>query len=342
MKAVGIRAHGGVDQVTLLDLPAPQPSPGEVLVRIRAAALNRLDLYTIHGIQGLNLALPHVVGSDGAGTIESLGSGVTGAAVGDRVTYNPGLYCSTCERCLAGEESECNSYRIVGEHAPGSMAELVRIPSKNLYKIPNSLSFEDAAAASLVYQTAYRMVVTKGRVRPGDVVVVLGAGSGLSTAAIQVAALAGARVIATSSSDEKLQRAKALGATDVINYRTEDWSRRVWELTGKRGADLVVDAIGKETLNASVRALRKGGSVTIPGGTSGQTVDLDLRFVFWKQVNLLGSTMGSALEFRRAMDLVAAGKLKPTIGGTYSPEKAREAFELMERGGHFGKLVVRF
>src|SRR5581483_5870878 len=171
------------------------------------------------------------VGSDAAGTIKALGAGVSGWTVGERVTFNPGLYCSQCERCMAGQESECNDYKIVGEHVPGSMAEFAVVPAKNLYRMPPSLSFEQAAAASLVYQTAWRMIVTKGHAKPGDAVVVLGAGSGLSTAAIQIAALCGARVIATSSTAEKLERAKQLGATDVINYKTENWSKRVWELT---------------------------------------------------------------------------------------------------------------
>ncbi len=342
MKAVAIRAHGGLDQVGVVDLPKPTAQTGEVLVKVRAAALNRLDLYTIRGIKGLTLQMPHVVGSDAAGVIDAVGSGVDGYATGDRVTFNPGIYCSVCERCQAGEESECDKYGILGEHMPGAMAEYVRVPAKNLYKIPDSLSYEAAAAAALVSQTAYRLVVTKGGVKPGDTVVVLGAGSGLSTACIQLAALAGARVIATSSTDEKLAKAKALGATDVINYKTEDWSKRVWELTRRRGADLVVDSVGKETINASVRAVRKGGTITIPGGTTGQTVDLDLRYVFWKQVRLLGSTMGNSQDFRRSMDLVAQGKLKPVVGGVYPHERARDAFELLERGGQFGKLVVTF
>lgn len=342
MKAVAIAKHGGVDELQVVDLPTPEPRTGEVLLRVRAASLNRLDLYTMRGIPGLTLALPHVVGSDAAGMVDRLGPGVEGVKPGDRVTFNPGIYDSTCERCLAGEESECDRYAILGEHLPGAMAEYTRVPAKNLYKIPDSLSYEDAAAASLVYQTAWRMVVTKGGAKPGDAVVVLGAGSGLSTAAIQIAVLCGSRVIATSSTDEKLQRAKALGATDLVNYRKEDWSKRVWQLTEKRGADLVVDAIGRDTLNASVRAVRKGGIITVPGGTSGQQVELDLRYVFWKQVQILGSTMGNVREYRRAMDLVASGRLKPAIGGVYPAERAREAFELLEKGGHFGKLVVTF
>lgn len=342
MKAIAIRAHGGTDQLHIADLPVPEVRAGEVLIRVRAAALNRLDLYAMRGIKGITLSMPHVVGSDAAGVVEKVAPDVKEYVIGDRVTFNPGLYCSQCERCIAGEESECDRYAIVGEHVPGAMAEFVRVPAKNLYKIPTTVSYEDAAASSLVFQTAWRMIVSKGNVRPGDTVCVLGAGSGLSTAAIQVAVLCGARVIATSSTPEKLARAQQIGAGDVINYKTEDWAKQVYQLTNKRGADLIMDAIGKETLNASMRAVRKGGTITIPGGTSGQTVDLDLRYLFWKQVKLLGSTMGNVREFRRAMDLVSAGRLKPVIGGVFPMEKTKEAFDLMERGGHFGKLVVTF
>lgn len=342
MKAVAIEAHGGTEQVKVLEVPTPQPGPGAVLIRVRAAALNRLDLFTIRGIKGLVLKMPHVVGSDAAGVIERLGANATKYAVGDRVTFNPGIYCGTCDQCRASEESECATYGIIGEHMPGSMAEFVVVPEKNLYKLPDSLSFESAAAASLVFQTAFRMLFTRGQARKGETVVVLGAGSGLSTACIQLAKHHGCRVIATTSSAEKMERARQIGADEVINYKTEDWGKRVWDLTGKRGADLIIDAVGRDTLNQSVRALKKGGRVVIPGGTSGQVVDLDLRYVYWKQVALLGSTMGSAAEFQAAMDLVAAGKVTPVVGAVFPHGRAREAFEAMESGAHFGKLVVTF
>lgn len=342
MRAVGIREHGTVDQVEILDVPKPEPGPGHVLLRVRAAALNRLDLYTIQGIPGLKLQMPHILGSDGAGEVAALGQGVSGVKEGDRVTFNPGLYCGHCARCLAGEQSECDRYMILGEHASGTMADYVVVPASNLYKIPSTLSFDHAAAASLVYQTAWRMLITKGRVKPGDIVVVLGAGSGLSTAAIQIASRAGAHVIATSSSDEKLERARSMGATNGVNYAKEDWGKAVWKLTEKQGADLIVDAIGKETLNTSLRTVRKGGTITVPGGTTGQVVDLDLRYLFWKQVNLLGSTMGSVNEYRHVMDLVAGGVFVPVIGQTFAVDDAPKAFQTMAANKGFGKLVVQF
>lgn len=341
MKAVAIEAHGTLDQVKILDLPLPEPGPGQVRIRVHFAALNRLDLYTVHGIKGLVLKMPHILGSDAAGTIDQVGPGVTGWFPGDRATFNPGVWCGQCERCRAGEESECATYGIVGETQMGSMAEFAVVPAPNLYKLPASFPLEHAAAASLVFQTAYRMVA-KAQVKAGDVVVVLGAGSGLSTALLQLAKLHGARIIATTSSPAKMEQARKLGADEVVNYKTEDWSKRVWELTGKRGADVVFDAIGKETLNASIRALRKGGRVVIPGGTSGQVVELDLRYVFWKQVQLLGSTMGNPREFRAAMDLVVQGAVRPVIGEIRPFAEARSAFETLERGLHFGKLLLRF
>lgn len=344
MKAVAIRAHGGIDQVEVLDLPKPEPKSGEALVRIRAAALNHLDLFTIAGIKGLVLNLPHVPGGDGAGVVESFGPGTDATAfqAGDRVTFNPGVWCTQCEMCRVGEESECTNYGILGEHLPGVMAEYAVVPARNLLKLPDGLPFETAAAAPLVFQTAWRELITRAKVRLGETVVVVGAGSGVSTAAIQIAARAGCRVIATSSTPEKLAKAKELGATDLINYRTENWSKRVYELTGRRGADVVLDSVGKETINDSIRALRKGGRVVVIGGTTGQEVELNLRYVYWKQVDILGSTMGSHREFRDVMQLVFNGTLKPVVGRTFPFAQARQAFELMQKGENFGKIVLTF
>ncbi|HLE47508.1 MAG TPA: zinc-binding dehydrogenase [Candidatus Thermoplasmatota archaeon] len=344
MKAVAIREHGGLEKIEVLDLPKPEPKAGEALVRVRAASLNRLDLFTINGIKGLVLKMPHVPGGDAAGVLEAFGPGAerAGFKVADRVTFNPGVWCTQCEMCRRGEESQCANYGIIGEHMPGAMAEFVTVPARNLVKIPADVPFEVAAAAPLVYQTAWRELITRAQIRLGETVVVVGAGSGVSTAAIQIAARAGCRVIATSSTPEKLAKAKALGATDLINYKTEDWSKRVYELTGKRGADVVLDSVGKETLNQSIRSLRKGGRVVIIGGTTGQEVDLNLRYVYWKQVSILGSTMGSHREFEDVMALVFNGQLKPVVGAQFPMAQARAAFQLMERGENFGKIVLTF
>jgi NADPH:quinone reductase-like Zn-dependent oxidoreductase len=344
MKAVAIQAHGGVDKIEVLEVPKPEPKVGEALVRIRAAALNRLDLFTIEGIKGLVLKMPHIPGGDGAGVIEKFGPGTDAAGfqVADRVTFNPGVYCTQCEMCRQGEESMCANYGILGEHLPGVMAEYATVPVRNLVKLPNDFPFELAAASPLVFQTAWRELITRAKIRMGETVVILGAGSGVSTAAIQIAARAGCRVIATSSSAEKLARAKELGATDLINYKTENWSKRVYELTGKRGADVVLDSVGEATLNDSVRALRKGGRVVIIGGTTGQDVNLNLRYVYWKQVDILGSTMANNREFRDVMRLVFNGTLKPIVGTTVPHDQAQAAFRLMEKGENFGKIVLTF
>lgn len=344
MKAVGIQAHGGIDRVQVLELPKPEPKNDEALIRVRAAALNHLDLFTIQGIKGLELRMPHVLGGDAAGVLEALGPNVQahGLHIGDRVTFNPGVWCTHCEMCRAGEESMCTNYGIIGEHMPGAMAEYVIVPARNLLKIPDSIAFETAAAAPLVFQTAWRQLMTRAKIRLGETVVILGAGSGVSMAAIQIAARAGCRVIATSSSDEKLAKAKELGAADLINYKTEDWPKQVYALTGKRGADVVLDSVGKATLNQSIRAVRKGGRVVVIGGTTGQDVEINLRYLYWKQVDLLGSTMGSHREFREVMQLVFAGQLKPVVGTTFPYLRAAEAFQLMERGDQFGKIVLTF
>jgi NADPH2:quinone reductase len=344
MKAVAIQGHGGVDKVEILDLPKPEPKVGEALIRVRAAALNRLDLFTINGIKGLVLKMPHIPGGDAAGIIEKFGPNTehAGLQIGDRVTFNPGVMCGQCEMCRIGEESMCNNYGIIGEHLPGAMAEFATVPARNLLKIPDSMDFETAAAAPLVFQTAWRELITRAKIRLGETVVIVGAGSGVSTAAIQIAARAGCRVIVTSSTPEKLAKAKELGATDLINYTTENWSKRVHELTGKRGADVVLDSVGAQTLNDSVRALRKGGRVVIIGGTTGQDVDLNLRYVYWKQVDILGSTMANHREFVEVMRLVFDGKLKPIVSAKFPFTKARDAFASMEKGENFGKIVLTF
>lgn len=344
MKAVAIQAHGGVDKIEILDVPKPEPKVGEALIRIRAAALNRLDLFTVQGIKGLVLKMPHIPGGDGAGVVEGFGSNTEtlGFAPGDRVTFNPGMWCTQCEMCRAGEESMCTNYGIIGEHLPGVMAEYAAVPVRNLVRLPPDFPFESAAAAPLVFQTAWRELVTRAKIRVGETVVVLGAGSGVSTAAIQIAARAGCRVIATSSSAEKLAKAKELGATDVINYKTENWSKRVYELTGKRGADVILDSVGEATLNDSIRSARKGGRIVIIGGTTGQDVNVNLRYVYWKQVDILGSTMGSHREFRDVMQLVFNGTLKPVVGKAMPYAQATAAFRMMEKGENFGKIVLTF
>jgi len=322
------------------DYPDPVPGPDQVVVRIHAAALNRLDLFVRSGIPTLKLTLPHILGADAAGHIDAVGSDVTDLEVGDRVVVNPGISCGRCEYCLKGEDSECVDYRILGEHLPGTYAERVAVPARNALKIPTDMAFEPAAAAPLAFMTAWRMLVTRAKVRPGEDVLILGAGSGLSTAAIQVAKLAGCTVFVTSSSDEKLQKAKALGADVLVNYKAVPWSKAIWELTGRRGVDVIVDHVGEATFKDSVRTLRKGGRVVVPGATTGPMLELDARYLFWRQLSVLGSTMASQREFEEVMKLLFMGRLKPVVARVFPLEQARAAHEYLERGDHFGKVVL--
>jgi NADPH:quinone reductase-like Zn-dependent oxidoreductase len=309
-------------------------------VRLHAAGLNRLDVFVREGIPTLKLALPHVLGADGAGHIAAVGSDVTDLEVGDRVVLNPGISCGRCEYCLRGEDSLCIEFKILGEHLPGTYAEQVAVPARNALKIPTDLGFEAAAAAPLVFGTAWRMLVSRAEVRPGEDVLILGAGSGLSTAAIQIAKLAGCTVFVTSSSDEKLQKAKALGADVLVNYKSTPWSKAVWELTGRRGVDVIVDHVGEATFKDSVRSLRKGGRMVVPGATTGPMIELDARYLFWRQLSILGSTMASRREFEEVMKLVFMGRLKPVVDRVFPLEQARMAHEYLDRGEQFGKVVL--
>src|SRR5207249_3593744 len=245
------------------------------------------------------------------------------------------------EYCVKGDDSACVDYRILGEHLPGTYAEQVAVPARNALKIPTDLSFEAAAAAPLAFMTAWRMLVGRAKVRPGEDVLILGAGAGLSTAAIQVAKLAGCTVFVTSSTDEKLQKAKALGADVLVNYKAVPWSKAVWELTGKRGVDVVLDHVGTATFKDSLRSLRKGGRLVTPGATSGPMAELDIRYLFWRQLTVMGSTMSTQKEFEDVMKLVVMGRLKPVVDRVFPLQDARKAHEYLERGDQFGKVILR-
>ncbi|MGI0149179.1 MAG: zinc-binding dehydrogenase [Thermoplasmata archaeon] len=341
MKAVVMSTYGGPDVLEVVpDYPDPVPGPDQVVVRVHAAALNHLDLFVRDGIPTLKLALPHILGSDAAGHVADLGSDVTDLEVGDRVVVNPGISCGRCEYCLKGEDSECVDYKILGEHLPGTYAEKVAIPARNALKIPTDMGFESAAAAPLAFMTAWRMLITRAKIRPGEDVLILGAGSGISSAAVQVAKLAGCTVFVTSSSDEKLQKAKALGADVLVNYKAMPWSKAVWELTGRRGVDVIVDHVGEATFKDSVRTLRKGGRVVVPGATTGSILELDARYLFWRQLSVLGSTMANQREFEEVLKLVFMGRLKPIVDRVFPLEEARAAHEYLGRGEQFGKVVL--
>lgn len=341
MKALAFTEFGGPEKLALQDVPTPTIGPGEVLVRVRACALNHLDLFVREGIPALRTPLPFWTGCDIAGDVAEVGAGVDGVKAGDRVCVNPNLTCGRCEYCIQGEDSQCVRYGIVGEHVPGGLAEYVKVRGDNVLALPDAVSYEDAASFILTNMTAWRMVVTQGQARAGQDVLILGVGGGVSSTAVQIAKLCGARVIATSSSDDKLARARALGADVGINYTREDWARRVFELTGRRGVDLVIENVGRTTWESSLRSLRKGGRLVTCGATSGPIAETDIRIVFWKQVHIIGSTMANRREFNEVMALFFAGRLRPIVDTVMPLAEGAEAQRRLAEGRQFGKIVLR-
>jgi NADPH:quinone reductase-like Zn-dependent oxidoreductase len=344
MRAWVIRGTGGLDQLQLSDLPDPvdPPPAGAVRIAVRAAALNHLDLFVLRGLSH-DYHFPHIVGADAAGVVESVGAAVRSVKPGDRVMVNPGIADYTCEYCRAGEHSLCVNYRLLGEHLPGTLAQYVVVPEQNVAIIPTlvpPLSWAEAASFSLVTLTAWRMVVTRAKVREGETVLVWGIGGGVSLTAMRIAKLRGARVIVTSSDDAKLEHARRLGADVTLNHRTEKVSQAVRTLTGKRGADVVIENVGAATWDESLRSLGRGGRLVTCGATTGPQVTLDLRRLFWYQWTLMGSTMGSDAEYREVVRRLGAGELRPIVDRVFSFTEARAAFERLERGEQLGKIAV--
>ena len=341
MLAVTIRSHGGPEVVAVEDVPRPRAEdPGDVVVALKAAALNHLDLFVIGGLPGRTLAFPHVIGADGAGVVEAVGPAVTRVKPGDRVLLNPGVSCRACDFCLAGEQSLCTTYRLLGEHLPGTMAEAVRVSEWNVHPLPGQVSWAEAAAFPLVHLTAWRMLTTRAAVRPGEKVLIWGIGGGVALAALGIAKLLGAFAIVTSSSDAKLERARALGADLALNHATTDVPGELRRLLGGRGVHVVVDSVGEATWEKSLRALAPGGRLVTCGGTSGPRVVTDVRRMFWYQYTVMGSTMGNAREFTEIVRLLGAGTLRPVVDGVTPIREARRAVERLASGEHFGKLVV--
>lgn len=338
MRAQVLYEHGDVDVIRAVELPDPTPGPKQVLLRVRAVALNHLDLWVRGGLPNLKLSYPHLLGSDIAGEVVALGPGAEGVSVGQRVLVNPGLSCGRCQRCLSGQDNLCPRYRIIGESAPGAYSELFAAPVENLLPFPEALSFEEAACLPLTFLTAWQMLVLKARLRPGETVLILGAGAGVSVAAIQIAKLHGARVIATSTSETKRERAKGLGADEVIP--TEGFFQEVRRLTGKRGVDVVVDHVGAATWDSSIKILVPGGRLVTCGATSGFDARTDLRFVFFRQVELLGSTMGPKGSMFEILSHVASGRLRPVLDRALPLSEAKEAHRALESREPFGKVVL--
>jgi NADPH2:quinone reductase len=300
--------------------------------------MNHLDIFVRDGIPGV--PLPQIPGADGAGVVEAIGEGVSGFTPGDRVLVQPGLYCNVCEFCRSGEQSLCVKYGIVGEHAPGTFAERALLPARNLFPIPGSLSFEQAAAFPLSYQTAWRMIVTRGGVRPGDSVLIHGIGGGVAWAALEIALLCGGRVIATTSGEEKAAAARAAGAELAVDYTKEDVGEVVRRHTGKRGVDVVVDSVGEQTWMTSLKAVRRGGRIVTCGATTGPNPPEEIRLIYWKHISILGSTMANDREFRSLLAAVASGRLLPRIDRVLPLSRAPEAYRLLEEGRQFGKIVL--
>ncbi len=342
MRALAISEYGGPEVARVVTLPDPQPGRGEVVVRVEAAALNHLDLWTLSGSLGIEHHFPHVLGADGAGEIVAVGEDVpTGLRPGARVMINGGLSCGGCEFCRAGEQSLCVSFRILGEHDPGTFAELIAVPARNVYPYPEHLSPDEAAALGLTFLTAYRMLFTRGRLRPGEWVCITGIGGGLAQALFQLARPVAGRVIVTSSSENKLRRALELGADDALDYTEADHARKLRNLTAKRGVDLLVDSAGGPSLETALRVLRKGGRVVIAGATAGPQATVDVRRLFWNQLEVIGSTMGSDRDVADMLRMVGGLGLRPLIDRTFKLDEGPEALAYLDAAERFGKVVLQ-
>ena len=339
MTAMVLREHGGPEVLRLEQLPIPEPGPGEVRVRIRAIALNHLDIWVRKGGPAFKLEYPHRLGSDIAGTIDAVGPGAR-TEVGGKVVVQPGLSCMRCAACLGGHDNLCRYYKILGENTQGGYAEYIVVPDVNLAPYPERLTFPQAAASILTFLTAWQMVVHKARVAPGETLLVQGAGSGIGVAAIQIGKLFGARVITTASTQAKLERARALGADVTIDYTTQDFVAECKQLTGKRGVDAVIEHVGGDVFAASIRAVRNGGRVVTCGATAGFHPAIDLRHIFFRQVEVLGSTMGSKADLLAVLGHIAAGRLEPVVHEVLPLARAADAHRLLEERRAFGKVVL--
>ena len=329
MRALTIDEHGSLDHVAVREVPVPSPGPGEVRIELRAAALNHLDLFVVGGIPGIELAMPHVLGADGAGVVAEVGEGVERVAPGDDVVLDPGL-----------GSPDAGRFALLGEMVPGTFAEQIVVPAENCYVKPAGLSWIEAAAFPLVSLTAWRMVISKAALQPGESVLIHGIGGGVSLAALQIAIHIGARAIVTSHSEQKRQRALELGAAHAIDYANEDVVGMVREYTERQGVDVVVDNVGEATFDASIRACRKGGRIVTCGATSGPRIPVDVRRLFWQQLTIYGSTMGDGSEFTAMLEAVERGHLRPPVDRVFPLSEGRAALERLQRAEQFGKIVL--
>jgi NADPH:quinone reductase-like Zn-dependent oxidoreductase len=340
MKAVRFHKHGGPEQLRYEEVPEPVAGPGEVLVRVKACGLNYLDIWQRRGLPGIHIPLPHISGSDIAGIIESVGPSVDFLRPGEKTLLNPGISCMHCEQCFQGKDNLCRSYSVIGYMSDGGYAELVKAPAVNALPYPEPLGFTEAAAVPLVFVTAWHMLATRCGVQPGEIVLVLGAGSGVGTAAIQIAKLFHARVIATAGSAQKLERARELGADWAIDHSRQSIRDEVRKITGKRGVDIVFEHVGEATWQDSVSSLAPGGRLVTCGATTGYDARIDLRHLFAKQISLLGSYMGSKHELLTVLAMIREGRLRPVVDSVFPLSQAADAQQVLEQRTHFGKVVI--
>lgn len=340
MKAVLFHQHGGPEVLEYTDFPTPEPKHGEVLVRLRAAALNRMDVMVRNGWPGLKLEMPHINGADGAGEVVSVGEDVVGFEVGDPVVINPNLGCGKCEFCLAGRDNLCIDWHLLGETVRGTYAQYVSVPARQLYKLPSGFDYHKAAAAALVYQTAWHSMIVRGNLQKHETVLIVGAGGGVNTASVQIAKYIGAQVVIVGSDAHKLEMAKSIGADILIDRSKEpEWAKSVFLATDKRGVDMVVDNVGT-TFMQSLRTLRKGGRLLTVGNSGGPKFEIDNRYMFAKHLSIIGSTMSTITDFNEVMDLIVEGKLKPVLDRTYPLQEAASAQERLWKNENFGKITL--
>jgi NADPH:quinone reductase-like Zn-dependent oxidoreductase len=338
MKAAIFHEHGAADVLRIEDVPTPVVEADSVLLRVEAAALNHLDIWTRKGLP-FPVTMPHIGGSDVVGTVVEIGPGVGGIEAGRRFVVDPSISCGRCEWCRAGQEPLCVDYKILGEHINGGFAEFVSVPAANLFAVPDGFPTERAAAAPLVFLTAWRALKTQARLAPGNTVLITGASGGVASAAIQIAKHLGARVFALTTA-ENVESVRALGADVVYDRNAGDFSRQIWKDTDKRGVDVVLDSVGEAIWQQCVRALVRGGRLISYGGTTGPRAELDIRTLFWKQIEIIGTTMANRQEFREAMELVFNGTLNPVVDTVMKLDDIRAAHERLERGEQFGKIVM--
>jgi len=340
MKAAVIREHGGPDRIRIEDIPDPKPGDGDVVVDVRAAALNHLDIWVCKGGRA-ELTWPHVLGSDAAGVVAQVGPRVRSVRAGEQVVVTAGLSCGACEFCRSGQQSECTEFGLLGMQRPGTFAERIAVPAENVLPMPPHLDFNEAAALTLAHLTAWRMLFSRAWIQPGETVLIHGIGGGVAVAALQLARFGGAEVIATSSSNDKLRRAADLGAGHTINYKeTPDVAAAVREITRGRGVDIAIDTVGAATWPIDLAAVRRGGRIVLCGVTTGSRAEADLQAIYWNQLAVFGSTSGSLEEFRRMIAAVRAAGLRPVIDSVFPLDQAREAVARMESGQQFGKIVL--